>query len=140
MSIQPIAEPRLGPEENIKIDLKGMLWGSNWFRTVTNAGPSWTQQRIFTHHSLMELSPSWEAANCTATQEIIPAFYGTRRFIAVLTRVFHWPLSSAREIQSIPSHPISLRSILILFTYLRLAVPSGPSTLKLNTFRKKQTI
>jgi hypothetical protein len=29
MSIQPIAEPRLGPEENIKIDLKGMLWGSN---------------------------------------------------------------------------------------------------------------
>jgi hypothetical protein len=28
-------------------------------------------------HSLMELSPSWEAVNCAATQEIIPAFYGT---------------------------------------------------------------
>jgi hypothetical protein len=48
------------------------------------------------------------------------AFYGTRRFITVFTRALHWSLSWARAIQSTPSHPISLWSILILSTYLRL--------------------
>jgi hypothetical protein len=54
-----------------------------------------------------------------------PAFYGTRRFITVFTRALHWSLSWARSIQSVPSHPISLRSILILSTYLRLGLPNG---------------
>jgi hypothetical protein len=49
-----------------------------------------------------------------------PAFYGTRRFIIVFTRALQWFLSRARLIQSIPSHPISLRS-----THLRLGLPSG---------------
>jgi hypothetical protein len=53
------------------------------------------------------------------------AFYGTRRFIAVFTRALHWSLFWARSIQSIPSHPISLRYILILSTHLRLGLPSG---------------
>jgi hypothetical protein len=48
-----------------------------------------------------------------------PAFYGTRRFITVFTRALHWSLSWARSIQSPPPHPISLSSILILFTHLR---------------------
>jgi hypothetical protein len=51
-----------------------------------------------------------------------PAFYGTRRFITAFTRALHWPLSWAKSIQSIPSHP---RSILILSTHLRLGLPSG---------------
>jgi hypothetical protein len=54
-----------------------------------------------------------------------PAFYGSRRFITVFTRDLHWSLSWARSIQSIPSHPISLRSILILSTHLLLGLPSG---------------
>jgi hypothetical protein len=54
-----------------------------------------------------------------------PAFYGTRRFITVFTRALHWSRSWARSIQSIPSHPIPLRSILILSTHLRLGLPSG---------------
>jgi hypothetical protein len=54
-----------------------------------------------------------------------PAFYGTRRFITMFTRALHWSLSWATSIQSIPSHPISLRSISILFTHLRLGFPSG---------------
>jgi hypothetical protein len=74
--------------------------------------------------SLMELSPSWEAANCAATQEL-PAFYGTWRFITVFTRPHHWSLSWARSIQSIPDHLISLRSILILSTHLHLGRHSG---------------
>jgi hypothetical protein len=54
-----------------------------------------------------------------------PAFYGTRRFNIVFTRALHWSLSWAMSIQTTPSRPISLRSILILSTYLRLGLPSG---------------
>jgi hypothetical protein len=54
-----------------------------------------------------------------------PAFYGTRRFITVFTRALHWSLSWPRSIQSIPSHPISLRSTLMLSTNLSLGLPSG---------------
>ena len=54
-----------------------------------------------------------------------PAFYGTQRFITVFPRAFYWSLSWARSIQSTPSHPITLRSILILSTHLHLGLPSG---------------
>jgi hypothetical protein len=63
-------------------------------------------------YSFMELSPSWGAANCAATQEL-PSIYGTRRFNVVFTRAFHWSLSWGISIQSTPSHPIFLRSKLI---------------------------
>jgi hypothetical protein len=36
----------------------------------------------------------------------------------VFTRALHWSLSWAASIQSTPSHPISLRSILILSTHV----------------------
>ena len=54
-----------------------------------------------------------------------PAFHGTRRFITALTSVRHLSLSWASPIQSIPPHPTSCRSILILSTHLRLGLPSG---------------
>jgi hypothetical protein len=53
------------------------------------------------------------------------AFHGTQRFNIVFTRALHWSLSWAISIQSTPSHPISVRSILILSTHLRLGLPSG---------------
>jgi hypothetical protein len=37
----------------------------------------------------------------------------------------YWALSSARSIQSIPPHPIILRSILLLFSHLRVCLSSG---------------
>jgi hypothetical protein len=40
----------------------------------------------------------------------------------VFTGALHWSLSRARPIQSIPPHGISVRSILILSTQLRLVV------------------
>jgi len=43
-----------------------------------------------------------------------PAFYGTRRFITAFTSARHLSLSWTSLIQSIPPHPISCRSILIL--------------------------
>jgi hypothetical protein len=54
-----------------------------------------------------------------------PIFHGTRRFITVFRKAVHWSLSWATSIQSVPLHTISLRSILILSTHLRLGLPIG---------------
>ena len=54
-----------------------------------------------------------------------PAFHGSRRFITALTSLRHPSLSWASPIQSIYPHPTSWRSFLILFTHLRLGLPSG---------------
>jgi hypothetical protein len=54
-----------------------------------------------------------------------PAFYGTRRFITALTGACHLSLSWASSIHSIPSHPTTWGSILILSSHLRLGLPSG---------------
>lgn len=67
----------------------------------------------------MELGPSWEANSCLTTQEIL-MLYGSWRFITVFTRTHLWLLSWARQIQSTPSHPVSLRSILTLSLDLHL--------------------
>jgi translation initiation factor 2 beta subunit (eIF-2beta)/eIF-5 len=72
----------------------------------------------------MELGPSWEAASCAAIQEI-PTICGTQKFIILFTRARHWSQALTRSIQSIPSHPISSRSILILSSQLRLCLLSG---------------
>jgi hypothetical protein len=52
----------------------------------------------------------------TVTQLIkkFPTLYRIWRFITVFTRAYKWSLPWARCIQSTPSHPISLRYILIL--------------------------
>jgi len=46
--------------------------------------------------------------------------------LPVFTKAYHWPLPWTRWIQSTTFHPISLRSIIILFSYLHLRLPSGP--------------
>ena len=54
-----------------------------------------------------------------------PAFYGTRRFITAFKSARHLSLSCASSIQSIPPHPTSWSSILILASHLRLSLQSG---------------
>ena len=54
-----------------------------------------------------------------------PAFYGTRRFITAFTSARYFSLSWASSIQSIPPHPTSWRSILILPSHLRLGLQNG---------------
>jgi hypothetical protein len=49
--------------------------------------------------------------------------YGTRRFITVFTQARHWTLSWPNWIQIAPSITISLRSILMLSSNLRLGLP-----------------
>ena len=53
-----------------------------------------------------------------------PTFYGTRRVITTLTTDRHLSLSWDRSIQSIPPHPTSWRSILILPSHLLLGLRS----------------
>jgi hypothetical protein len=53
-----------------------------------------------------------------------PTFCATRGFITVFTRAIPWSLSWARSTQSITRHPVSLKSILLLSTHLRLGLPS----------------
>jgi hypothetical protein len=54
-----------------------------------------------------------------------PAFYGTRKSITAFTSARQLSLSRSSSIQSIPPHPTSWRSILILFSHLRLGQPNG---------------
>jgi len=49
-----------------------------------------------------------------------PSFHRARRIIAAVTSARHLSLSWASSNQSIPSHPTSWRSILILSSHLRL--------------------
>jgi hypothetical protein len=57
-------------------------------------------------HSFMELSPSWEAVTCAATQEILSILWNPKVHYRV-HKSPPWSLSWARSIQSTPSHPIS---------------------------------
>jgi hypothetical protein len=60
-----------------------------------------------------------------------PVLYGTRRFITAFISARQLSLSWASSIQSIPPHPTSWRSILILSSHLRLGLPSGSLSLGL---------
>ena len=52
-----------------------------------------------------------------------PGFYGTQRFIIILTSSRQLSLSWARSIQSKPPHSTSWKSILILSSHLHLGLP-----------------
>ena len=54
-----------------------------------------------------------------------PVFYGTRKSITTFTSARHLSLSWATLIQSMPPHPISWRSVLIVSSHLCLGLPSG---------------
>ena len=74
----------------------------------------------------------------TAPQPVLkfPAFYGTQRFITAFSSAHHLT-TSARSIQSMPHHPTSWRSTLILSSHLsessKWFFPSGFPTKTLYT-------
>ena len=59
----------------------------------------------------------------SAASQEISRFFGTRRFITILTSARHLSLSWANSIQSPQPTPTSWRSILILSSHLRLGLP-----------------
>jgi len=78
----------------------------------------------------VERSPCLEASN--RSDKKCSAFYRIRRFGAFFTRTRHWPLFSARWIQSTRFHTISVRSTLIFFPSI-----SRSSEWSLQTFPPK---
>ena len=81
-------------------------------------------------HLLSYLLTQWNSVpleKLTSSQLVkkFPAFYRTRKFITAFTSARQLSLSCSRSIQSIPPHPNSWRSILILSYHLRLDLPSG---------------
>jgi hypothetical protein len=64
-----------------------------------------------------------EKLTSSQLMKIFPTFYGTRRFIATLTSACHLSLFWARSVLSIPPHPTSWKSILIIHSHLCLVLP-----------------
>jgi hypothetical protein len=120
-----------------------IAWRISTTKLPVSAGPlvlqilTYLLTYLLTHsltHSMMQVI--WKADSHSACQKISWfLLYGTRRFIAVLTKARHLTLSWASRIQFAPSVPISLRSILMLSSHLRLGLPSGllPSDLPTKT-------
>jgi hypothetical protein len=74
----------------------------------------------------------WKVDSYSACQRIARFLYETRRFITVLTKARHRTLSWASRIHFATWIPISLRSILMLSSDLRLG-PAHPTLLHLIT-------
>jgi len=72
----------------------------------------------------MEQNPSWEANRFSASQEI-PRILWNLKVHYRITSACHLSLTWASLIQSIPPHPTSGRSILVLFSHLCLSLLNG---------------
>jgi membrane-bound metal-dependent hydrolase YbcI (DUF457 family) len=82
----------------------------------------------------MEQTPPLEANSSIVQLVKYLALFGTRGFTAALTTGHYLHLSCATRIQSKPSQPISLRTILILSSHLRVG---RQNSIKHQQFKKK---
>ena len=92
-------------------------WQVDMFRTAVTVHGKYSGSRPAAN--CREQSPSQKLVKKFAT------FYGARSLFAVFTEVNHWSLSRVTLNLSTSFHALSLRSILILSSYVRLALPSG---------------
>jgi hypothetical protein len=98
-----------------------------WFLLTTRCSLSFASGYLLTYlltHCMVQ-SIIWKTDSHSACQKISCFLYGTWRFITVFIKVRHWTLYWGSRIQFAPSNPISLRSILILSSHLRLGLRSG---------------
>jgi hypothetical protein len=117
------------PEVRRLIFIVTAIWISDYFHKLIGVRSNPFKVIIHVQYSFHSLTHSWswallEKPVIVQPLKNFPAFYGIRRFITVFTRALHWSLSWVTSMQSILSRPISLRSILILSTHLRIGIPS----------------
>jgi hypothetical protein len=74
--------------------------------------------------NFMELNPSWEAANCEATQELPIILWNLKVYFHVHKSPKLAPILS--QISPVHTTPSYVRSISILTTHLHLGRPGGP--------------
>jgi len=90
----------------------------------------WTRRKTNLTYLLTYLLTPWSRVplknlNGSHLVKRFPEFYRTRRFIITFTSARQLSLSWASSTQSIPPHPTSWRSILVLSSHLRLGLLSG---------------
>ena len=83
---------------------------------------------LLTYYLITYLPTPWsrvllEKLTCVQLVKKFPVFYG--KFITAFTSARHLSLSWASSIQSIPRHPTSWRSTVILSSHLCQGLPSG---------------
>jgi hypothetical protein len=122
----PIASYRLCV---VLIQLRRQHWLNEPTHTVARNKDTCHPQLFRADCRPREVTNSMEALHekptVTELLKNFPIFCGTRRFITVFTRALHWFLSWAGWMQSVLSHNISLRFILISSSHLRLVFHSG---------------
>jgi len=96
-------------------------------KQITSTFPS-TRSSFFGVSSLTNQPTLWnriflEILTVTQLVKKFTSSYRSQRFISIFRRRHHW--CTYRYIHSTPSHYTSLRSILILFSHLRLGLSSG---------------
>ena len=101
-----------------------------WFQSTQLMAPTRCKLLIIFTYLLTYLLTTWSRVFLKKQKgfqlvKTFPSFHGTRRFITSFTSARHPSLSWASSNQSIPPHPTSWRSILILSSHLRLGLPSG---------------
>lgn len=108
------------------VGLCGLLWINPLLQCAAYKEP--TPNQLTNHLSELtnsiQHSPCWEANISPCTREISHILW-TWRFIITFTRAFHLFQSWARCDKSMPSQPISLRTILISSLRLCLCPPRG---------------
>jgi len=105
---------------NILILLMYTAWNISWWHTYSHTPIVFILTYLLTPWNRVLL----EKLTGSAASREIPCFFGTRKFITVLTSARHLPLSWTNSIQSPPPPPTSWRSVLILSSHLCLGLPS----------------
>ena len=129
---QPVSDrnPKPGPRKQARMPSvrpRPSAKTERWTRAVSRK-QQWHDYKVFAYF-LTYLIPygTYSMVQSPSSEDNpikkFPAFHGTRRIITAFTSAPHLSLSCARSIQSMPPHPTSWRSILILSSHLRLGLP-----------------